>query len=121
MDMSLDQRAASFNCSKCDYKLAALRNCTGSGKPAKNVVNSKVYPRCPKALWLEAGEARALVELYMDCRESKTLPSSGNLLQQTAFTKELFDFLDGVVGQWRADRAKKQEDEMKMRAGNGKK
>lgn len=107
------QRSSTFNCSKCDYKLAALRNCSGTGTPAKNLVNGKVYKRCPKAQYLESGEARLLVELYMECRESKTLPAPGNLANQTAFAKELFDFLDGIVGQWRADTQKKHEEEMK--------
>jgi hypothetical protein len=122
MDMMLDhKRSSTFQCHTCDYKLAALRSCSTEKPSAKNHVNGKVYRRCPKALYMEAGEERALVELYMDCRESKTLPAQGNILQQTAFTKEVFDFLDGLVAVFREDQQKKHQEDMKrLQSKNGK-
>ena len=77
--------------------MAKLRNCNGSYAPAKNFVNNMIFAdECPRWTAMNAHEARFLVELYLDCRESKTLPFPGSIVQQTAFTVEVFEFLDGM-------------------------
>jgi hypothetical protein len=117
MDVSLDNtKARSFNCSTCDSGLAKLRNCSGAGSAGKNIINGNLYRRCPKALWMEAKEARFLVELYMDCRESGNLPYPGSLVEQTHFTKEVFSILDNIVGEFRQKQNEKQMAEMKKRS-----
>jgi hypothetical protein len=78
-----------------------MRNCTGSGSPAKVFLNHQLYRRCPRAIFLENLEARYLVGLYFECRETRTYPAPGGPSEQTAFTMELFDFLDGIVGETR--------------------
>lgn len=114
MDMSLDyKKARTFDCSACNVGLAKLRNCDGTHPPAKNVVNSNLYSQCPKNLWIQNRESRMMVELYMDCRESKILPFPGSLAQQTQFTKELFIFLDNIVAEWKSKQQKKEDDKMK--------
>jgi len=51
--------------------------------------------------------SRFIVELYMDCRESRILPMPGSLMDQTSFTFDLFIFLDNVVAEWKAEQHKK--------------
>ena len=54
---------------------------------------------------LESYEARYLVNLYIDCKEMNCYPYPGGPLEQTAFTVELFNFLDGVVAETRQRQA----------------
>lgn len=109
MDLGLDyEKANQLQCGTCDKKLQALRNCNGKGTPAKIELNNNLYSRCPRAISLESFEARYLVDLYSECRENKILPYPGGPGEQTAFTKELFDFLDNIVGKFRYNQHKKQ-------------
>src|SRR5574338_140970 len=100
--MAVDSKKASlFNCQTCDRASQRLRNCTGNGKPAVNILNNAVFERCPKSLWLESKDARDLFHLYIECRELKLLPDQGSVLDQTAFTVELFKYLDGLMSEHR--------------------
>lgn len=103
MDFSLDsKKARQFNCSTCDAKTAYHRNCDGTlNQNAKNQFNGHIYTSCPKGLILREKELHFLVELYMDCRESGMLPYPGSMMDQTNFTKDLFHFLDGIMGEYR--------------------
>lgn len=93
--------------------MAKLRNCDGSyPDPAKNFVNKTVFPSCPRYVAMTDHEARFLVELYLDCRESKTLPFPGSIVQQTAFSVEVFEFLDGMRIDAENDRIKEQNRKM---------
>lgn len=84
--------------------MQALRNCTGRGSPAKNLINGELYKRCPRAISLESVAARYLVNLYFDCRDSKTFPAPGGPMAQTAFAMDLFNYLDGIVADTRRRR-----------------
>lgn len=88
-------------------KLARHRNCGGKFKPAKNVINGHLYESCPKFIFLEEQEVRFIVELYMDCRESRVLPVVGSWMEQTAFTVEVFKLLDNIVAEWKIDQQQK--------------
>lgn len=79
--------------------MQALRNCSGSGSPAKIELNNQIYRRCPRAIYLESVEARYLVNLYFDCREMKIYPAPGGPAEQTSFTIELFEFLNNIVAE----------------------
>jgi hypothetical protein len=82
--------------------MQALRNCNGRGRPARVELNHQIYQRCPRAIYLESVEARYLVSLYFDCRQTNTFPAPGGPLAQTAFTIELFEYLDSVVAETQA-------------------
>jgi hypothetical protein len=60
---------------------------------------------------LESFVARYLVGVYFECRNHTTYPAPGSWGEQTAFTGQLFDFLDNVVADTRArlEKAQKQE------------
>lgn len=105
-------KAAAFDCRKCDKPSQKHRNCHGSYPKATNLLNHSIYTQCPKALWLGSKTERNLFALYIDCRESKTLPDPGSLLDQTAFTSELFNYLDGLMAEYRAKKAKEKEEEV---------
>jgi hypothetical protein len=79
--------------------MQALRNCSGKGTPAKVELNHQLYRRCPRAIYLESVEARFLVGLYFDCRQMNMYPVPGGPMEQTAFTIELFEFLDSIVAE----------------------
>lgn len=93
--------------------MAKLRNCDGSHPPAKNFVNGHIHEQCPRFVYFNDSEAKFLVELYLECRESKTLPAPGSLMDQTAFAVHLFDFLDRIMDEYRARAAKEQADAIK--------
>lgn len=122
MDMRLDAKSAvRFKCSECNVALAALRNCDGTGKPAKNFVNETIHEQCPRYIYMSDQEARFLVELYLECRESKTLPAPGSLMHQTCFTVELFEFLDQIIDRHRAKMQKEQAEAIRKAQKGGKK
>jgi hypothetical protein len=81
--------------------MQALRNCSGTGSPAKIILNHNFYKRCPKAIYLESVGARGLVSIYFDCKSMNMYPAPGGPLQQTTFTIELFNFLDNIVAESR--------------------
>lgn len=100
--MSLDQKNASkFDCKGCNVGMQSLRNCSGNGSPAKIFLNHELYKRCPKAIYLEGSEARYLVNTYFDCKNMNMYPAPGGPTEQTAFTMELFNFIDGIVAESR--------------------
>ena len=111
MDLGLDpEKAAALDCGTCNVKLQSLRNCSGTGTPAKVQLNNNIYVRCPRAMYLESITARHMVEVYAECRENKLLPSSGSISDQTQFTRELFNFLDNLVMKYRIAANKKIQD-----------
>ncbi len=95
MDLLFDpEKSKQLDCGGCNPGLQRLRNCTGTGKPAKVDLNGNIYSQCPRALQLESVEARYLVRLYMSCREHNALPGLGGMIEQTEFSLQVFDFLD---------------------------
>lgn len=82
--------------------MQALRNCSGTGKPARVELNGSLYSRCPRAIYLESIESRAVVRLYLECRKTNTYPSPGSALQQTAYAMDVFGYLDDVFAEQRA-------------------
>lgn len=99
--------------------MQVLRNCSGTGTPAKLFLNGNFYTRCPRATFLENTAARHLVSLYFDCKQMNMYPGPGSPLEQTGFTIELFNYLDGVVHETRqrqeAEQAKAQAKATKKR------
>lgn len=86
------------------------------------MLNGQLFTRCPKSDYVNNHELLFLVQTYLECRESKTLPAPGSWFDQTAYATELFIFLDEHVGTYK-DRMmaeheremKKQSDKMKAR------
>lgn len=109
-----------FACESCDRPSQILRNCDGRGKDALNLLNGAVYKRCPKGLWLAARAERELVHLYIECREMKVWPDQGTMMDQTAFTVELFGFLDPLMSEWRHKKQVDHEAAMKAAAAKHK-
>lgn len=64
------------------------------------------------AIAVESYPAQYLVRLYWECRENKLLPAPGGPGDQTHFAMELFEFLDGIVGEAR----KRAHDEAKAKS-----
>lgn len=62
---------------------------------------------------MDNNEARFIVELYLDCRESRVLPMPGSLMEQTSFTFDIFNFLDSSVAEWKEAEHKKAMDKIK--------
>ncbi len=96
--------------------MQTLRNCSGTGTPAKIELNHNFYNRCPKAIYLENVEARALVNMYFDCKNMNMYPYPGGPMTQTAFTIELFNFLDNVVAESRQKNEKAEASKAAMAA-----
>ena len=116
MDLGLDpDKASTYQCSSCTVALQGLRNCSGKGTPAKIELNNNIYTRCPRAIFLESTTARYLTDLYSECRENRLMPAPGGPMEQTQFTKELFDFLDGLVAKYRTAMHKKMKAEAKAK------
>jgi hypothetical protein len=95
----LDGASSRFDCSKCSPGEQRIRNCDGNGTPAKLPLNGQLYRRCPRAIYIESAQARALVELYFGCEKYNNLPSPGIYTQQTAYTVELFDYISGIINE----------------------
>lgn len=95
--------------------MQALRNCSGTGSPAKVELNGQLYRQCPRAISLKSVAARYLVDLYFDCREGHTYPAPGGPLMQTYFTAQLFLFLDNAVAEARERERREQEQANKSR------
>lgn len=92
------------------------------GPPGKNLLNERVYPRCPRAIALEGHEARILVNLHAECREHGYLPVSGGPLEQTAFCAEVFGHLDHLMSKYREKQHNEQmRDFEKMKSKNSSK
>lgn len=115
--MSVDRaKALSFDCNKCDKASQRLRNCNGRGKDAVNLLNQSIYTQCPKALWLIDPSARELFHLYIECREMRAWPDTGGILDQTAFTIDLFKYLDGIISEHRIKKMSEQDELLKKNA-----
>ena len=115
MDLALDfKQSKAFDCSSCDSGMQRLRNCGGqykkSGVPM--IVNENLYRQCPRSLAFGKERQQYLVSMFFDCRETKSYPAEGSYLTQTAYTKELFDFLDGMVSDHKSRDHEKQMREM---------
>lgn len=93
--------------------MQTIRNCGGKGSPAKLFLNHNFYLRCPRATFLENYDARFLVSIYFDCKGMNMYPHPGGPLEQTGFTIELFNFLDGIVAESRDKNEKAQESKAK--------
>lgn len=72
------------------------------------MLNDKVYPRCPRALYMDSLPARFFVRTYFDCAAKGIYPCPGSIIEQTAFTSELFEFLDRCVSDAKLKAAKRQ-------------
>jgi hypothetical protein len=117
MDLSLDHKQAkALNCSQCDPAKMRLRNCNGAfGEKSQSpiLVNGSVYRICPRSIVAQDWELGYLISLYFDCRENKTTPFGGGLLETTAFCKEVFDLMDSIVSEFRERENKKMQEQMK--------
>ncbi len=111
--MVLDPSASRFSCGPCTATEQLLRNCSGKGKPAKIFLNGGLYTRCPRAIYLESRAEQFLVELYFSCKNMGGWPVSGGFLNQTAFTVQLFNYINGVV----IETQNRQEKEAQRKAG----
>lgn len=116
MDLVLDSKQNErYNCPGCDPNLQVQRNCGGKyGDKAKSImiVNDRKYESCPRSQTLGKYEMGLIVSTYLDCRDSKKLPYGMSVLDQTAYCKEVFDFLDGMVQKYQAKKQKEHEREM---------
>jgi len=115
MDLALDrEKSKAFNCSTCDKGLQSLRNCGGIyRKKALIDVNGTIYRECPRSLAFNTYSEEYIMSLYFDCKENKVWPHSGSMNDQTAYCTELFNFLDGIVNNYRERQHQKQMREMK--------
>ena len=119
MDLALDyKQSRAFMCPSCDSGMQRLRNCGGlqesSRAPMK--VNGRIYRVCPRSLTFNKDSENFLVGLYFDCKENKTWPFQGSILNQTAYCKEAFDLLDGIAADYREREQKRLDNEMKKNA-----
>jgi len=105
MDFSLDSKQnQKFACSSCDFNLQSLRNCGGKfgvKKGSVMMVNGRRYFHCPRSLTFNLHIESYMASLYFDCRENHRLPFGQSMLDQTAYCKDLFDFLDSIVAKFR--------------------
>lgn len=107
--MVLDaEHARTLDCSTCDYNLQINRNCSNFYEPCVIKLNDKIYRQCPRSLIFNQREARYLVDLYFECKQDKRWPYPGSIMEQTAFTSELFDFIDGIVNTYRNKKHKEE-------------
>ncbi|MCH9664412.1 MAG: hypothetical protein K0U41_01010 [Gammaproteobacteria bacterium] len=116
MDLVLDSdQARVLDCSRCDPDKMFIRNCNNAFGKSKSpiLVNGTVYRQCPRALVANDYEAGYLVSLYFKCKENNTYPYGISPTSMTAFCSNLFDFLDGMVGEFRRKQEKKMEAKQK--------
>jgi hypothetical protein len=112
--MVLDStKARTYDCETCDISLQFKRNCSNHYEKTNIVLNDNLYSQCPRSIIFNQRELRYLVDVYFDCKENKKYPYSGSLMQQTAFTQELFDYIDGIVNTYRNKKQKEQEAQLK--------
>ena len=81
-------------------------------QPAKIIVNGNLYRQCPRRLFNDDSDSVFLSQLYFECREANILPYPGSWSKQTAFTGELFLYLDDIVGKKRKKDIDKQNAEI---------
>ena len=107
--MVLDyEKSRTFDCHECDYNLQYKRNCLNRYEPAKIILNDELYEQCPKSFLINNRELKFLVDLYFECRDSKTYPEPGTMANQTAFTMGLFEFIDPIVNNYHRKQHQKQ-------------
>lgn len=112
--MVLDhEKARTYDCQTCDYNLQIKRNCTNYYEPQTMVLNDEKYTQCPRSLLFNQRELRYIVDLYFECKDNKTWPYPGSSLDQTAFTHDVFDYIDGIVNTYRNKKQKEQEAQLK--------
>lgn len=112
--MVLDSdKARTYDCPSCDYNLQYKRNCSNYYEETTIVLNDNIYKQCPRSILFNQREYRYLVDLYFDCKDNKRWPYPGSSINQTAFTQELFDFIDGIVNTYRSKKQKEQEAQLK--------
>lgn len=100
--MVLDsEKARTYDCQNCDYNLQINRNCSNFYSPSKMVLNDHLYSQCPRSIIFNHREETFLVDLYFECKENKCYPQVGTIMDQTAYVKDLFDFIDGIVNKYR--------------------
>lgn len=108
--MVLDNnKANTFNCQECDYNLQFNRNCCNHYENTTIILNDKLYTQCPRSIIFNHREDRFLVDLYFECKENKCYPSPGTIMDQTAYVRDLFDFIDGIVNKYRAKKLAEQQ------------
>lgn len=118
--MVLDNdKARTFDCNTCDYNLQIKRNCNNQYQDkAKIVLNQEMYEQCPRSLITNQRELRYLVDMYFECRENKNYPEPGSIYNQTAFTVELFDFIDDIVNIYKNRKHQEQQNQLKNQQKN---
>lgn len=110
VDMVLDpEKGRTFNCESCDYNLQINRNCQNQYKSTIIKLNDNIYKQCPRSLLLNCREEKYLVDMYFDCKHNKIYPFPGSSFQQTAFTQDLFDFIDGIVNNYQIKKLAEQK------------
>lgn len=116
MDLTLDyKQSRALDCSSCDPQKMRIRNCKNQWDKSKSpiLVNGNVYRSCPRAVVADSWEVGYLVSLYYECRDAKTSPFGGTLMNTTSFCKEAFDLMDSITADYRERERKKQEEEHK--------
>ena len=73
------------------------------------IVNGQKYDKCPRSLTFNLHIESYMASMYFECRENNRLPFGQSMLENTAYCKELFDFLDSIVNQYRAKEEEKQK------------
>ncbi len=107
--MVLDnEKSRTFDCSTCDYNLQLNRNCSNYYTPTKIILNDNLYEQCPRSMIFNHRDDRFLVDLYFECKENKCYPNQGTIVDQTAYVKDLFDYIDGIVNKYRAKKLSEQ-------------
>lgn len=114
MDLSLDfENGRKFDCLNCDRGLQKLRNCANQFNPKKIFLNGSIYNQCPRSLTFNQNSLSYIVSLYFNCRRDGVWPNGPSLSGETAFTKELFEFCDERVSEYRIRQEKEREKEIK--------
>lgn len=115
--MVLDnEKARTYDCENCDYALQVNRNCLDRYEPAIIKLNDNIYRQCPRSLIFNCREERFLVDMYFDCKDKQTFPAPGSLVDQTSFTQDLFDYIDGIVNTFRSKKQKEHEASIKKQS-----
>jgi len=77
------------------------------------MVNGQVYRVCPRSLTFPHTTSQHLAGVFFDCKENKAWPFPGGPTNQTAYCKEVFDYLDSIVTKFRENQHEKDMAAMK--------
>lgn len=123
MDLMLDhKKGRAFNCEVCSAPMQKLRNCSGRGTPGKNLINGKVYARCPRATLLDSPAERYFVALFFESREHHVYPFSGGYAEQSSYFADVFSHLDDLRSKYMEKQHNEQTAKMdKQNAASGSK